>query len=558
MGRQPSYGFMVKKLKQIWERKGNIDIFDLENDFYLINFQHMDDYMEALTGGPWVITDAYLSVARWKPDFSPKNERIESVVAWVRFPDLPVPLFDKKFLLNLGNSIGKAIRLDVHTAQRARGKFARMCVELDLTKPLVPEFEVNGQILSVAYESMNLLCNKCGWYGHFREGHEAFHRRKSEEGMEVDVEMQGRNPVTPAHASHSGSRFTILQEEPGNNEEGLDAGKGKREEGTGAVSGFKKGLREEHQFVQKRQGKLGAMGESKKGNEAPVQAGFAGSGQMPRKVMTGKGGNVLKAINKGVARGNEVGTCNVVGSQEIIPESDLELFKGREVDMFGKENLHPGELREKNVTNSGRTKPMDGIEDPMDSMGMNMAEILVWNSRGAASKGFAAVLKELRCRYKVDLVVIVEPRVSGNPATRIIKNWGFKHSIRVEAEGFSGGIWLLWSLEELRVEVLVRNDQFIHCRLSLEGRETLFTAVYASPSEQRRLVTWDLLQELASEVVEPWLLTGDFNEIKSPLEQKGLGRVNESRCTRFNGWIQNCNLLDMQAKGPFFTWKGPK
>ncbi|KAI9082420.1 hypothetical protein K1719_035563 [Acacia pycnantha] len=70
------------------------------------------------------------------------------------FPDLPTPLFDKKFLLNLGNSIGKAIRLDVHTAQRARGKFARMCVELDLTKPLVPEVNVEGQLLSVVYESL--------------------------------------------------------------------------------------------------------------------------------------------------------------------------------------------------------------------------------------------------------------------------------------------------------------------------------------------------------------------------------------------------------------------
>ncbi|KAI9124344.1 hypothetical protein K1719_004266 [Acacia pycnantha] len=86
MGRQPSYGFMTRKLRQIWARK----------------------------------------------------------VAWVRFPDLPAPLFDKKFLLNLGNSIGRAIRLDIHTAQRARGKFARMCVELDLTKPLVPEFNVEG------------------------------------------------------------------------------------------------------------------------------------------------------------------------------------------------------------------------------------------------------------------------------------------------------------------------------------------------------------------------------------------------------------------------------
>lgn len=147
-----------------------------------------------------------------------------------------------------------------------------------------------------------------------------------------------------------------------------------------------------------------------------------------------------------------------------------------------------------------------------------MIKILVWNSRGAASKGFAAVLRELRLRYKVDLVVILEPRISGSPATRIIKNWGFKHSFRMEAEGFSGGIWLLWSLDDLEVKVLVKNDQFIHCKLGLEGHEFLFTAVYASPSEQRRLLTWDLLQNLFGEVAGPWLLAGDFNEIKTPLE----------------------------------------
>ncbi|KAI9080578.1 hypothetical protein K1719_037439 [Acacia pycnantha] len=76
--------------------------------------------------GPWVINHAYLNVARWRPEFNPKSAIIESVVAWVRFPDLLAPLFDKKFLLNLGNVIGKAIKLDIHIAQQARGKFARM------------------------------------------------------------------------------------------------------------------------------------------------------------------------------------------------------------------------------------------------------------------------------------------------------------------------------------------------------------------------------------------------------------------------------------------------
>ncbi|KAI9110396.1 hypothetical protein K1719_018556 [Acacia pycnantha] len=87
-----------------------IDIFDLENDFYLVNFQHLDDYMGVLIGGPWVISNAYLSVSRWKPEFNPKSEKIESLVAWVRFLELPAPLFDKKILLNLGNAIGDEVK----------------------------------------------------------------------------------------------------------------------------------------------------------------------------------------------------------------------------------------------------------------------------------------------------------------------------------------------------------------------------------------------------------------------------------------------------------------
>ncbi|KAI9080533.1 hypothetical protein K1719_037499 [Acacia pycnantha] len=262
LGRQPSYGFMVKKLRQIWEQKGNINIFDLENDFYLVSFQHSDDYMEALTGGPWVINDADLNVARWRPEFSPKSERIESVVAWVRFPDLPAPLFDKKFLLNLGNVIGKAIKLDIHTEQRARGKFARMCVELDLTKPLVPEFAVEGQVLSVVYESLGLLCNKCGHVGHAKEVCEEFHRKCNEERMEVEGEGENvkdarakevkkdlwqtvqrprrqRRVFAHPQSHQNGSRFSVLREgaEVENNHKGKEMDKGKKVEvgGTGRV-----------------------------------------------------------------------------------------------------------------------------------------------------------------------------------------------------------------------------------------------------------------------------------------------------------------------------------
>ncbi|KAI9074058.1 hypothetical protein K1719_043985 [Acacia pycnantha] len=130
-----------------------------------------------------------------------------------------------------------------------------------------------------------------------------------------------------------------------------------------------------------------------------------------------------------------------------------------------------------------------------------MMKILVWNSRGVASKGFAAVFRDIRFRYKMDVAVIMEPRISGSKASKVIRNWGYRHSVRVEGEGFSGGIWIVWDREDLSVNVTVKDEQFIHCKLALEGEEMLFTAVYANPNEQRRRQLWDRLLELANVVL---------------------------------------------------------
>ncbi|XP_058775555.1 uncharacterized protein LOC131649818 [Vicia villosa] len=55
----------------------------------------------------------------------------------------------------------------------------------------------------------------------------------------------------------------------------------------------------------------------------------------------------------------------------------------------------------------------------------------------------------------------------------------------------------------------------------------------------------------------PWLVAGDFNDIAYANEKKGGNRVSTCKCSIFRDNMEACNLYDLGAMGPRFTWRGP-
>lgn len=49
----------------------------------------------------------------------------------------------------MGNSIGKAVKVDICTNNVVRGKYANVCVEVDLDKPLKSNVMVYGRRYAV-------------------------------------------------------------------------------------------------------------------------------------------------------------------------------------------------------------------------------------------------------------------------------------------------------------------------------------------------------------------------------------------------------------------------
>lgn len=122
----------------------------------------------ALCGGPWIIAGQTLVVQQWRPEFNPYVDKISRMAVWVRILGLPFHLFKEFTATKIGKTLGNVVKIDKLTLAQTRGKFARICVEIDLQKPLIPYVEVEDFSYGVVYEGISMICFNCGCYGHVK------------------------------------------------------------------------------------------------------------------------------------------------------------------------------------------------------------------------------------------------------------------------------------------------------------------------------------------------------------------------------------------------------
>lgn len=145
--------------------------------------------------------------------------------------------------------------------------------------------------------------------------------------------------------------------------------------------------------------------------------------------------------------------------------------------------------------------------------------MLYWNTCGIGNKGIVSHLSYLVRLYKLNLVAITEPKISGDNAPRTCRRLGFECWHREEAQGLSRGLWVLWNKSNFKIQVLVSNPQFIHMEINqINGESWLCTVVYRNPNGMLGRNFWQESADLANNIQGPWLVLGDFNVIISSNE----------------------------------------
>ncbi|XP_021762519.1 uncharacterized protein LOC110727260 [Chenopodium quinoa] len=148
--------------------------------------------------------------------------------------------------------------------------------------------------------------------------------------------------------------------------------------------------------------------------------------------------------------------------------------------------------------------------------------------------------------------------MGGQQAQNIATILNYGGYTRVDAQGFSGGIWIYWHPELVTVEPIIKNGQFIAMDIKKVGCEPwYFTVVYASPEPTKRHDLWRELKEFAATHNKPWMFAGDFNDTRFGWEQNTSCADTSRRSARFNEWVEGMGLLEVEfsGAGASHTWE---
>ncbi|KAJ8424161.1 hypothetical protein Cgig2_032096 [Carnegiea gigantea] len=117
--------------------------------------------------------------------------------------------------------------------------------------------------------------------------------------------------------------------------------------------------------------------------------------------------------------------------------------------------------------------------------------LLVWNVREAGCREFLNNLKELMHMHKPSIIALLETHISGARVDEVCSKIGFHSQYRMEAQGFQGGIWVLWEIESVHLSLVQAYTQFVTMEVHKRGvRPWIFFAIYANPNPQAWKALW--------------------------------------------------------------------
>ncbi|GLU03954.1 hypothetical protein SLE2022_211230 [Rubroshorea leprosula] len=174
LGKSVNFHALHSRLLKEWRLEHEFEIIDVGLGYYIVKFFSSQDCSMVLTGRPYQMFGHYLAVQPWELGFHPARAKAPKTAIWVKLHGVPIMCFYETICLYLGSKIGKPIKVDPATLLATRGKFARVCLEVDLSQPLPSSVDLDLEslpqsLIPIEFEGLHKICFSYGEFGHTEE-----------------------------------------------------------------------------------------------------------------------------------------------------------------------------------------------------------------------------------------------------------------------------------------------------------------------------------------------------------------------------------------------------
>ncbi|XP_019183032.1 PREDICTED: uncharacterized protein LOC109177999 [Ipomoea nil] len=159
---------------------------------------------------------------------------------------------------------------------------------------------------------------------------------------------------------------------------------------------------------------------------------------------------------------------------------------------------------------------------------------------------------------KLSVIALLETKLSIEKADLFVKNRknGWKLATNFH-DTVGGRILVTWNPALVDCSILETGPQHVHCLIlcKISQKKILCTFVYGLFSVVARRQLWEKIEALGLLIVEPWVISGDFNTVLSPSERRGGNEPTRYELQDLENCCANMDLTDCPSTGKFFTWR---
>lgn len=172
IGSTPSLSAVYKYIASQWNQVGKPLVYLHDDGYFIVKFGSVDDKNSVLCSGPYMFYNKKPIVIKpWNPHFHFQHEVLRTVPLWVRFPNLALNCWSVDSLSRIGSLLGVPVCADSCTTRQLRISYARLLIEMDVTKALPKDVWIEGPngiayAQKVLYEWAPPFCTKCNMVGH--------------------------------------------------------------------------------------------------------------------------------------------------------------------------------------------------------------------------------------------------------------------------------------------------------------------------------------------------------------------------------------------------------